>query len=448
MYVVAANMQYKPIYEWRHVADAYSKSYSVDFKIYPLDAGTNIPGSTDVPESIVQMAKKLPRPQVAFCPSPVEGDIHGSKEQFASETGFIPALTAIYSRHMGLYWYGRTLFVQDEAQRVHYALLVASSESFSGNGLFFNLTSVLFIGCTVLVLSFLWWWPFVLHLTRPIAKLTVSAERMASGTYPHTDEKTREYFSLSRKDEIGRLSQAVGSMAAQIMRQMWGQRRFIRHIAHELGSPIARIKFGLAVLEANAKDENMLRIQRVIKDVELVSVMIEDVLTYLRAEGLPESPRVENFPLAEVLEGIIEVEGPQADVHLDMADRTLIMHSDIKCVRRAVGNTLRNAIRYAGESGPITIAATQLAGAIRIQVDDCGEGVPPDDLPHLVEPFFRGESAKKHSCGSGLGLSIVRHCIDLCGGTLRFANRTPHGFSVIMTFPLEFPRSSPQSCDC
>ena len=435
MQAVAANLQYKPIYEWKHVVDAYSRSYGIRFHLYPLDCATNIPGSGNVPREIGEKARRLPRPHVALCPDPMQGaqPLDGGGPE--AESGFLPAQTALYARDGGLYWYGRPLFVPDENHRLHYVLLAASSASFSGNGLYFTLSNAAIAGLGVLFLSFLWWWPFVLHLTRPIATLTQTAERIASGKHIPSCDAERLRFALPRKDEIGRLSLAVDSMAAQIMRQMWGQRRFIRHIAHELGSPIARTKFGLAVLESRFRGEDAVRLQHIIKDVEQLSVMIEDVLTYLRAEGLPETPHMESFPLAEVLEGLIEVEGESADVRLIMDEPYLVMRSDKECVRRAVGNSLRNAVHYAADAGPITVEAAAVGKTILIRVSDCGKGVPASDFAHLAEPFFRGDEGKKHTGGSGLGLSIVRHCVDLCGGTLAFSNREPHGFCVTMRFP-------------
>ena len=160
--------------------------------------------------------------------------------------------------------------------------------------------------------------------------------------------------------------------------------------------------------------------------------MIEDVLTFLRSEGLPEKAKIEEFSLEKILTGIIEVEGQNADVFLRMETPGLLLRSDIECVRRAVGNSLRNAVRYAGEDGPITVVAAAIKEGAVISVLDNGPGVPQSEHVHLTEPFFRADERKKHPGGSGLGLSIVRHCIDVCGGSLTFSNREPRGFCVAM----------------
>jgi two-component system, OmpR family, sensor histidine kinase CpxA len=96
---------------------------------------------------------------------------------------------------------------------------------------------------------------------------------------------------------------------------------------------------------------------------------------------------------------------------------------------RALANLVRNAIRYAGEAGPIMLTATTDNRQAAIVLEDNGPGVPAADLDRLGEPFFRPELARTRETGGvGLGLAIVRSSIAGCGGEMRFANRTPRGF--------------------
>lgn len=177
-------------------------------------------------------------------------------------------------------------------------LLAAVSPSLTGNGMFFRVGEALGLVALCLVLSFLWWWPFVLYITRPMERITRKAEDVAAGNFSLTENEQgaeQPLFSLSRKDEIGRLACALNSMSGQLIRQMCGQRRFIRHIAHELGAPLARAKFGLVVLEDRLDGENAWRAGQVMEEVEQVTELVEDVLAYLRSEGLPRRPRLEAF---------------------------------------------------------------------------------------------------------------------------------------------------------
>ena len=87
---------------------------------------------------------------------------------------------------------------------------------------------------------------------------------------------------------------------------------------------------------------------------------------------------------------------------------------------------VRNAVRYAGEDGPIAIAARPQGDRVCVEIRDSGPGVPAEEMEHITEPFFRGEQAKKYPGGSGLGMSIVKHCVEACGGELHYYNQYPN----------------------
>ena len=101
-----------------------------------------------------------------------------------------------------------------------------------------------------------------------------------------------------------------------------------------------------------------------------------------------------------------------------------------------MANVLRNALRYAGDAGPITVTARAAGDMVTIDVADWGPGVPPDALPRLCEPFYRVDEARDRETGGvGQGLAIVQSAVQACGGTVRCRNLTPHGLEVRLTLP-------------
>jgi two-component system sensor histidine kinase CpxA len=105
-------------------------------------------------------------------------------------------------------------------------------------------------------------------------------------------------------------------------------------------------------------------------------------------------------------------------------------------LQRAISNLLRNAIRYAGDHGPITITAARQGHETSITVADCGPGLPESELEEVFAPFYRPESARtRETGGAGLGLAIVRTCIEACRGTVTCHNRTPSGLEVTIRLP-------------
>jgi two-component system sensor histidine kinase CpxA len=109
-----------------------------------------------------------------------------------------------------------------------------------------------------------------------------------------------------------------------------------------------------------------------------------------------------------------------------LADRELL-----SC---ALANLIRNAVKYAGDAGPISILAWKKTNTVVIEVRDAGPGVPQGLLEQLFEPFFRPEPSRdRQSGGVGLGLAIVKSCVEACKGTVYAQNLEPSGFAVIIT---------------
>jgi two-component system sensor histidine kinase CpxA len=107
--------------------------------------------------------------------------------------------------------------------------------------------------------------------------------------------------------------------------------------------------------------------------------------------------------------------------------------ASVELLTRAIANLLRNAVKYAGKAGMITVAAKEEDGQVEITVADCGPGVAEEYLDRLFEPFFRPEPSRdSDSGGVGLGLAIVKTCVESCGGTVTARNLQPKGFAVTM----------------
>ncbi len=105
---------------------------------------------------------------------------------------------------------------------------------------------------------------------------------------------------------------------------------------------------------------------------------------------------------------------------------------DPELLQRALANLIRNAVRYAGDKGPITISCTHEPETIVLKVTDCGPGVSEQFLQRVFDPFFRVDEARtRESGGVGLGLTIVKTCVEACQGTVSCRNRQPSGLEVV-----------------
>jgi two-component system sensor histidine kinase CpxA len=116
-----------------------------------------------------------------------------------------------------------------------------------------------------------------------------------------------------------------------------------------------------------------------------------------------------------------------------LVDEKLHVLAEPEYLFRAISNVVRNAIRYAGQAGPITISARAEGASVYLLVADSGPGVPAESLEEIFAPFYRLDPARSQETGGlGLGLAIVRTCVESCGGTVCCRNRKPSGFEVEM----------------
>ena len=437
MQIVALNLQYKSPGMWERELEKASRTYGVHFSLCSLDPDdTLVRNSPEVPDQVLETASLLPRPQVEFCLGPARENI-SLETRKDTQSGFLPSLNSVFLKVSDTYWYGRTGIIPDEINEAHDILLVASSPSPTGNGLFFRIEEALFPAALCLLLSFLWWWPFVLYITRPMERLTRAAEKVTSGKkYAAEGQEKRPLFFEKRNDEIGRLSQALDRMSEQLFRQMRGQRQFIRQIAHELGAPLARARFGLEVLQDRLDGDNASRIEDIAHDIAQVSELVQDVLSYLGSNGMPQHTKIETFSPTELIRHCVREEMRDAACSLNMDCPLPSVRADRRCFQTALCNVMRNAVRYASAAGPVSVSAEAVGTELRVLVQDEGPGVGEDELKHLTTPFFRGKSGELHPGGSGLGMSIVVQCMERSSGRIRFMNRQPKGFQVELFFPL------------
>lgn len=223
-------------------------------------------------------------------------------------------------------------------------------------------------------------------------------------------------------------------MTSRLSALVKGQKRFLGDVAHELGSPIARIQLGLGVLQQRVHDENSQRVNDVMEDVDHMSKLVTELLSFSRADTSKKTVQLETIYLLPVIQAAVKRERTPAVEILTHIDQHIRVVASADLLTRAVANIIRNAIKYAGDAGPISVLAERKKDTIELEVRDSGPGVNSDLLEHLFEPFFRPEpSRNRDSGGVGLGLAIVKTCIDACKATVSARNIKPKGFAVTIS---------------
>ncbi len=326
-----------------------------------------------------------------------------------------------------LYWFAtRAMTFEPNASEPIRTRIIASSDSFSGKGLFFDPVPWLIIVGIVVVVSVLFWLPLVGNLTKNLAQMTRAAEQIAEEQF---DTRVNE----NRTDEIGRLGTAINHLASRLSGFVSGQKRFLGDISHELNSPLARMQFALTILEDRVDEKNQSYVEDVKEEVELMSKLVGELLNYSKAGIKTVKAQCESIELRPLVERVVELETAteQAAIRIQIAEN-LEVSAQPELLSRAIANIVRNAVRYAANAGEILIVAEKTSGnQTKITVADNGAGVPENTLEKIFDPLYRIESHRsRESGGSGLGLAIVKTCVEACAGKVFAENLKPKGFAV------------------
>jgi two-component system sensor histidine kinase CpxA len=303
-------------------------------------------------------------------------------------------------------------------------VLIIGSPSLSGAGLFIDYTPWVMAAGGVLVVSALLWLPFVRGITRTVRDMSQTTGRIAVGRF-------EARVASRRNDELGRLAEAINDMAGRLEGFVTGQRRFLGDIAHELCSPLARIQTALGILEQRADAQAQPYVKDLQEEAEHMSQLVGELLSFSKASIDRAIVRLEPTRVADPAAHAVrreQVEGVVIEQHIP---ENLIADANAELLQRALANLVRNAIRHAGSAGSITITGRREGHEVVLEVADRGPGVPEESLPRLFDPFYRvDESRTRDTGGVGLGLTIVKTCVESCGGTVSAANRPEGGLVV------------------
>jgi two-component system sensor histidine kinase CpxA len=307
-------------------------------------------------------------------------------------------------------------------------IFAIASPTLLTNPFFFQMWPWLGVVAVGVLVSVLCWVPLVRSLTRSIGQMTEATARIAEGDFDVP-------VVVKREDELGLLGASIQRMAARLGAFTHGQKRFLGDVAHELRSPLGRMQLALGILERKVDDSGRDYVRDLADDVRVMTGLTDGLLDFAKAEMRATTLELGPVNASDVVWRAVKAEG-RPGVQLDVrVDSDLLLRGETESVFRAVANVIRNAVRYAGEAGPIAVAASRDGDAVIVVVRDEGPGVPEAALDRIFEPFFRLEEARdRESGGAGLGLAIVKSCVEACGGRVSCRNRAPRGLEVSLSF--------------
>ncbi len=321
------------------------------------------------------------------------------------------------------YWTG-VHFPLGRAERneSNQAILLIRSHSLFQNDLVFNWRLTVGLPSLLVVVSALCWLPFIRGLSRSIAQMDRVTGQIAQGRFD-------VHAPVNRADELGHLGKQVNVMASKLESFVRNQKRFLGDIAHELCAPIARIQFALGILEQQAEPTQQSHVLTLRNEIQEMSDLVNELLSFSKAGMEPGQVALTPVDVASVAQRAVAREAAE-NIEIQVEPGLRVLANEPYLVR-SVSNLVRNAVRYAGDAGPIVVSARRSGGEVLIVVADSGPGLPPGELEQVFAPFYRPESSRSRDFGGvGLGLAIVKTCVEACRGAVSCKNRTPSGLEV------------------
>lgn len=265
----------------------------------------------------------------------------------------------------------------------------------------------------------------------------VEAVAATSRTIVHGDLARRVPLEGSG-DEFDRLSSSLNEMLDQIEQLMTGMRAVTDSLAHDLRSPLTRLKGRIEVTLRGAPDLGRYRetLEQTIADTDAILATFNALLSIAQAEAGAARANMTRLELGQLARDALELYEPVAEkkgVTLEPAignGAVIVGHAQL--LAQSVANLLDNAIKYTPAGGRIALAVRDAGERAELIVADSGPGVPAADRDRVLEPFVRLD-ASRTSPGSGLGLSLVAAVAKLHRASLTLDDHKP-GLRVTLSF--------------
>lgn len=294
------------------------------------------------------------------------------------------------------------------------------------------------------------------HVLRPVRRLGDAARQLGAG-------KLDTRLDVRGSDELADLARTFNDAAEKLERSVTelraleaSSRRFVADVSHELRTPLAAMTAVSELLEEEADslgEQGAPAARLVVAEIDRLATLVEDLMEVSRFDAGTAALVLDDVDIADLVTACLDARAWMDAVDL-RSPRGIIARVDARRLDVMVSNLVGNALRHGGSPVTVEIRREPRAHApgtlvpegaedLVIDVSDTGPGIPEDVLPHVFDRFYKADSSRARSEGSGLGLSIVMENARIHGGTA-FASNVPGGGAM---FSLRLPLVPPADQD-
>src|SRR5207244_6324798 len=248
-----------------------------------------------------------------------------------------------------------------------------------------------------------------------------------------------------------RLYREAQEALAQAERANRAKDEFLATVSHELRTPLAAVRLWTRLMARGSLDDakKARALELIERNAKLQAQLVEDLLDVSRIISGKLRGEVRPMDLAAAVDAALDAIRPAADAKAIRIESSLdpaaaFVAGDPALLQQVVWNLLSNAIKFTPKGGCVDVRLRRAESHVELSVSDTGEGISADFLPHIFERFRQADSTSTRAHGGlGLGLGIVRHLVELHGGTVRAESAGPgQGATFVVCLPLPAVRGA------
>jgi two-component system, NtrC family, sensor histidine kinase GlrK len=277
---------------------------------------------------------------------------------------------------------------------------------------------------------------------RPLRQIDRAINEIGHGSISHP-------ISVKGPHDLERLGAQLEWLRLRLLEVAQERNRFLRHMSHELKTPLANIREGTELLMDGAVgelDPAQREVTAILRDNGIkLQRMIENLLSFSAWQTSSVGLETTEFRLRPVVKQVLENQQLtllSQRVRLDVQVEDVTLVADRGKIRLILENLVSNAVKYSPKGGTIHIKAATAASSLVIDVADNGPGIPKEDRDHVFEAFYTGRAAKSRAVkGTGIGLSVVLEFVAAHGGTVEILDGEYPGAHFRIRMPSSLARS-------
>jgi two-component system sensor histidine kinase GlrK len=284
---------------------------------------------------------------------------------------------------------------------------------------------------------------FTLRISWPLRQIDRAIGELGRGNLGHP-------VMVNGPVDLERLGTQLEWLRNRLLELAQERNRFLRHMSHELKTPLANIREGTELLmdgAVGALDTPQREVTAILRENGIkLQRLIENLLSFSAWQSNSTGLDVSEFRLRPVVKQVLENQQltlVSQRVRLDVQVEDITLSADRGKIRLILENLLSNAIKYSPRGGVITIRAQSAEGALTLEIADTGNGIPIEERPRIFDAFYTGRAPIGHVRGTGIGLSVVHEFVSVHQGTVEIVDGEFAGAHFRIRMPLAVSATNP-----